>query len=339
MFMNINKAAILLMFTVSVFCLHLSSCKKEVLLSKELLVFLQSDIPGRATKTQTIPLVHTPVGVSGNKIYNLVAYATREVAADIEVHIQPVTGSELISDYNSLYKTNHEVLPAGSFKIPAGAKLKILSGASQSDPIQLEITQPEVLTNPNGYLLPIKIYKIETQDKGARISESHGVVYYKVTYEYNNIVQDQVPLALPNMSRTGWSVTVSNTTTGALGPAMLDGNNSTAWRSSNSATAAKWVVLNMGNTQTIKGFSMVPNYVALAENITQMTISSSNDNLNWIFQGTWKGSGPLAGTSATAPDIKGVNFISPVQGRYFRFEITSWVSGSRVGIGELNSVQ
>ena len=120
---------------------------------------------------------------------------------------------------------------------------------------------------------------------------------------------------------------------------MLDGSNSTAWRSSNSSTAVKWAILNMGSQQAIRGFQLVPDYVSTGDNATQIRVSTSADSATWQVQGIWNGTGPATGSSAASPDLKNINFIAPVQARYFRLDILAWVSGSRAGIGELNAVQ
>lgn len=78
--------------------------------------------------------------------------------------------------------------------------------------------------------------------------------------------------------------------------------------------------------------------LATSENATQITVSTSNDNTTWMVQGVWRGTGPATGSSATAPDVKGIRFASPVTAQYFRLEINTWVSGNRVGIGELNAL-
>ena len=315
----------------------LASCKKDELESRELLVFLQPDKPGLATKTQIVPFVHNPVAITGNRIVEVAAAASREVPAEIKVTITPDT--KLIPAYNLLNKTAALELPATAYQVTNGNTHTISAGSVKSDPIKIEITHPELLTSTAGYLLPLTITSIETKDKGVTTSSTHATVYLLVTYEYNNVATTEIPLTGTLMSRTGWSTTVSNTTSGALGPAMIDGNNTTSWRSSNSTTAVKWAIINMGSVQTIKGFQIVPNYVAVAENATRMTVSTSTDNVTWTVQGTWNGSGPAATSSATAPDIKGVNFVAPVAAQYFRFDITALVSGGRVGFGEVNAIQ
>jgi hypothetical protein len=315
----------------------LVSCKKDSLNSKELLIYVAGDY-GSVTNTKTVSLVHTPLSIVGSTIVSIPVYATHEVVADVDAYIYPDT--RFIPTYNQQNGTTYLELPQANYKINNDVKHRISAGKSvSSDSIQIEILHPEQLTNVNGYLLPFTVTKIDGEDKGVQISSNQATVYMVIPYQFTNIQSTQIPLAGTLASRTAWTVTVSNTTSGALGPAMLDGNNSTAWRSSNSTTAAKNVILNVGSQQTIKGFQIVPNYVTTTENATQMTISTSTDNVTYTVQGVWTGTGPASTSSAASPDIKGVNFIAPVTAQYFRFDITALVSGGRVGFGELNAVQ
>lgn len=314
----------------------LGSCKKDDgLSSRELLVYVAGDY-SRVDNRVVVPFVHNPVAVSGGTMTGFAAYATREVPADIDVTM--TADMTLVDQFNQKNATTFLPLPAANYRVINPGKYKIKAGTLKSDSLRIEILNPGQLTDPKGYLLPFTITGIEGEDKGAVVSTNQRTVYINVTYEFNNVVTGQAPAAGTPMSRTGWGVTVSNTTSGALGPAMIDGNNSTAWRSSNSSSAAKWAIVNMSSQKTVSSFLMVPNYVATTENATQITVSSSNDNTNWTVQGIWRGTGPAAGSSATAPDTKGINFASPVTAQYFRLEITAWVSGSRVGIGELNAL-
>ncbi|MCG2615323.1 discoidin domain-containing protein [Terrimonas sp. NA20] len=315
-----------------------TSCKKDELSSREMLVFLQPDKAGIPTRTQTVAFVHNPVEVIGSTNAEVFAYTSREVPANVE--IQLAADPSKLAEYNTLYAANCIILPDANYRLVNGNKYSIAAGSSQSDPIAIEILNPGQLQNPGGYLLPLTIQSISSSDKGVAVSSTHATVYVRVTYEFNNIARTQAPLTGGTLlSRTGWVLTVSNTTSGALGPAMVDGNNATAWRSSNSATALKWVQVDLGAQRTMKGFQLVPNYAAVAENATRMTVSTSNDNITWTVQGVWNGTGPATTSSATNPDLKGVNFASPVAARYFRLDINAQTSGNRVGIGELNVVQ
>jgi hypothetical protein len=314
----------------------LGACKKDTLDSSDLLVYVAGDYAS-TTNTVTVPFLHTPLNVSGDSAIMIAASATRNVAASVDVTFTPDTTQ--VSVYNTANKTSCLALPAANYKIVNTSKHTIATGNVSSDSMEIDILNPAVLTNPGGYLLPVTITTIAGKDKGVKVSSNRKTVFINITYLFNNIIGAQTPLAGTLFSRTGWNVTVSNTTAGALGPAMLDGSNTTAWRSSNSSTAAKYVILNMGSSQKVSGFQLVPDYVTTTENPTQIKVSTSPDSTTWTAQGTWIGTGPATGSSAANPDIKGINFISPVQAKFYRFDITAWVSGSRAGIGELNAVQ
>jgi hypothetical protein len=312
------------------------ACKKDQGLdSKDLLVYMQGDL-GDANNKITAALTQTPVSVWGTKTFQLQVYSTRQMTAATEVYVYP--DSTTVTTFNQSTGKHCVLMPAGAYTIDANQH-RIGADSMLSDPMTVTVTNPSLLTDTNGYVLPMTIEKVSGQDKGVAISTNRATAYLYVPYSFTNIDTVQTPLAGTFMIRTGWNITVSNTTAGALGPAMLDGSNSTAWRSSNSSTAAKWVVLNVKSLQTIKGFQLTPDYVSTGDNPTQIRVSASQDSVTWTIQGIWKGTGPATASSATNPDLKGIDFLAPVQAKYFRFDILAWVSGSRTGIGELNAIQ
>jgi hypothetical protein len=317
--------------------LILNACKKdEEMNSKELSAFIKS--AGGDLHITNLAFKRTPITASGDSVAKFPAYLTREISSDVLVNIS--ADESLVSTFNSTNKTNYVLLPAANYKIISGAQLTIPAGSVIStDSLRVQLIDRLKLTDDNGYILPLSIRDISAKDKGAIPSENYRTIYVIVKGSYSNINDAQSTLAGTFITRTGWALTVSNTTAGALGPAMLDGSNTTAWRSSNSSTAAKWLSIDMGTAQQIKGFVYVPNYILTTENATGINVSTSMDNITWTPQGAWKGVGPISTSSATSPDLKSINFIVPVQARYFRFDITSWTSGSRVGIAELNAVQ
>jgi Domain of unknown function (DUF1735)/F5/8 type C domain len=325
---------------IQLFCLLglilLGSCKKNNSLdSKDLLVYMQGDF-GSASNTITASLTQTPIAVWGNTSFVVQAWSTRQMVSATEVYLAP--DSQQVAQYNLVNKKNCLLMPAGTYTIDASDHV-IAADSIQSDPFTVTITNPAALTDTNGYVLPLTINKVTGNDKGVGISSNRATAYLYVPYAFTNLDTVQTPLSGTLLARTAWKVTVSNTTSGALGPAMLDGSNTTAWRSSNSSTAAKYVILNMGSQQSVAGFQLIPDYVTTTENPTQIRVSTSPDSTTWTVQGIWKGTGPATGSSAVSPDIKGINFLAPVQAKFFRFDIMAWVSGSRTGIGELNAVQ
>jgi hypothetical protein len=326
-----------LSFTLLLFVFVMFSCKKDELRSKELLVFVPGEY-GSVNNTITAFLTHTPLSVWGNTSFDISVAATREVPSDVDVYIRADTS---VSKFNADNKTSYLLLPSTTYKIVGDTKRTISSGKLISDPITIEIIDAVSLTDAKGYILPITIEKISSKDKGVQISANQSTVYLAIPYQFTNVDTVQTVLAGTLMSRTGWSVTVSNSSSGSANQAsnMLDGNNATVWRSSSSSSAAKTITLNMGTAQSVKGFQLSPNYTNVNENATQMTISTSIDNVAYTVQGIWKGTGPASGSSATAPDYKGVNFVAPVNAQYFKFDITARISGNIVGVAEINAMQ
>jgi hypothetical protein len=314
----------------------LGSCKKkDGLDSQDLLVYMQGDF-GSPSNTITAALTLTPTAVWGNTTFMVPVYATRQMVAATQVYIAP--DSLAVAQYNIANNKNCLMMPASAYTIDANQQV-ISADSIQSAPFTVTITNPAILTDTNGYVLPLTIEKVTGSDKGVTVSTNRATAYLYVPYAFTNVDTVQTPSSGTIMSRTGWLVTVSNTTSGSLGPAMLDGNNSTAWRSSNSSTAAKWVILNMKSLQDVKGFQLTPDYVSTGDNATQIKVSTSPDSITWTVQGIWNGTGPATTSNAANPDIKGIDFIVPVQAQYFRFDIAAWVSGSRTGIGELNATE
>jgi len=334
------KKSNLLYLLIRVICLlpllSIHSCKKDVLDSRELLVYMTGEY-GSINNTVTVPFVHTPVAVTGNAIVKIPAYATRQVPADIDVTI--ISDTSLVSQYNKQNLTNYLTIPADAYKLVNPGKHTIKAGSMVSDTLQVQITNAAELTDPKGYLLPLSIQSLDSRDQGAQISTTRRTVFLNVTYAFTNITDSITLMTGTTVARTSWVVTVSNSNNGNPAGSMTDGNNSTAWRSSNSSTAVKSVTVDLGSVQTFKALVLTPNYVNVNENITQMTVSISQDNVTWIGQGIWTGTIPASSSSAATPDKKGVNFIIPVQARYFRLDITGSNGQNRVGIGELNVLQ
>lgn len=313
------------------------SCKKDEIRSRELMVFLQPDVPGIPRQTQQIDLTHTPVEIRGEKTTQVHAYASRALDYDVELTIQPAP--DMLASYNALYNENNALLPAGSYQITSGDTYAIAKGQNESQPIQIQITAPEMLTSPDGYVLPLAITKVTSKDKGVVISNTHKAVYVKVTYTYTNVESTQVVPAGAFATRTAWIVSVSNITNGNPGTNLVDGSNSTVWRSQNSAGAEKWIQVDMGAAVAMKGMRMSPSYSSANDNATRLTILTSNDGTTWTSQGIWNGTTYASGTNASSPDFKGIQFITPVTARYFRLEYNAWPSGNRVGMAELNVVE
>lgn len=315
----------------------LTACKKDELSSKELLVYLLGDKASLANSTK-LNLLHTPTEITGEKTAEFFVNATRNVPANINLEVE--ADVTMVDAFNAKNGTSYLPAPTASYRIISDGPYVIPAGSSKSSSaIKVELTNPELLNGQSGYLLPIAIKSLSSEDRGVQISSSHKHVYIEIVNGFDNILEGQTPVTGTFISRAGWIATASNITNGAPAINLLDGSNSTVWRSSNSATAAKWVVLNMVTAQTIKNFIITPNHNNTSENATSILLATSNDNVNWVEQGRWTGTGPASGTNANSPDLKGINLRNAVTAQYFRFTITSQTSGNRVGMAEINAVQ
>src|SRR5262245_8174195 len=183
------------------------SCKKDELNSKELLVFVKGEY-GSTNNTITAALTRTPNDVWGLKSFEIPTYATREVAADIAVYIYP--DDRFVAQYNQANGTNYLMLPANTYRVTNDYMHTIRAGGTTSDPIKIEITNATALNDTKGYVLPLTVTKLDTKDKGATISANQATVFLTIPYKYTNVDTVQTVLGGTLMTRTGWSVTVSN---------------------------------------------------------------------------------------------------------------------------------
>jgi len=314
------------------------SCKKDdEIRSRELTVFLQPGLAGIPTKTQQLDLTHTPTEVRGEKTTEVHAYISRPIEHAVELTV--AAAPDMLAAYNDQYGENNLLLPAGSYQLTNGSTFSIAAGATESNAIGIAITAPEMLTSPNTYVLPLAIASVTSKDKGAVVSTTHKAVYLKVNNDYTNVETTQTVPAGTLVSRTAWTVAVSNITNGNPGSNLVDGSNNTVWRSQNSSGAAKWIEVDMGAAVAMKGMRMSPSYSSSNDNATRLTVLTSDDNVNWTSQGVWTGTSYASGTNANNPDYKGIQFIAPVTARYFRLEYNAWGTGNRVGMAELNVIE
>lgn len=326
------KTAAALFFAV----VAIVSCKKDTLESRDLMVYLTGEY-GSFNNSVVMPFLHTPIDIQGNRSIKLAVLSTREVPADVEVTVVP--DNSLVESFNKDNGLTALPMPSNAYRIVNEGKRRITAGTAVSDSLEIEITDPSVLTDPSGYVLPLQISSVESSDAGIRASNNRRAAYVHVTYQYSNIMTGE---AVPDgtvSDRADWQVQVSNITNNAPASNMLDGRANTVWRSSNSAAAQKWIELDMGSSKVLKGFRLSPNYTNRNENPTGIHILTSQDNVNWTDQGRWRGTAPAATSNAQNPELKGIGFITDVQARYVRFTIVSWVAGNRTGVAELDAIE
>lgn len=312
------------------FCGILISCKKDEINSKELLAYIRTS---EGLNNAQLSLIITPTFTIGDSVIKIPAFLTRETSVDVDFNIQ--ANASLVEAYNKANQKNYMLLPAENYKLNNNA-LKIKANASiSSDSLKIQVINTRKLTNKDGYILPVTISEIQSNDKGVTISSNYRTFYLIINSKEENIDPSNLALTGANLDRTGWTVTSSGNSSTNVVDRILDGNNSTIWNSS--GTLPAWIVLDMKASKTINGFAIVPNYTSRTQNFLTMEVLSSTDGVNWKSQGTYNGTTTLSTSSATNPEIKTARFYSPVTAQYFKFNITRSTQGSLTGMGELNA--
>lgn len=311
-----------------------SSCKKDELNSKELLAFIKTD--GEDVHIANLNFKRTGTVIVGDSITKFTAYLTRETSSDVMINI--AADESKIASYNTANKTSYVLLPAVNYKFLTGGQLTVKSGGTRAtDSLKIQLTARATLNDDNGYILPLSIKEVSSNDKGITASGNYSTVYIIVKNSISNIEDSNTLPVGTLINRSGWSVTASGSYSGNAVNRVLDGNNATAWDSDGRMPA--WVILDMQSATAVKGFSIVPSYEYRTDNFLTMEILSSNDRISWKSQGEYNGTVTLASSSAINPDLKNIKFFTPVNARYFKFNITKTTDGSYAGMAEVNAIQ
>ncbi|WP_316839362.1 BT_3987 domain-containing protein [Pedobacter gandavensis] len=254
-------------------------------------------------------------------------------AAGVSTAVEVVPGdAAMVAAYNTANKTEHILLPAANYTISAAGNVTFAPGQSTAN-LSVAIKDGQQLDPLKKYLLPLTI----KQGNIAFTDQAAKVIMVLLTGKITNVNPANSGLTGTTAIRTGWALTSSaNFTTKAVAR-LVDGSNSTSWRSNGILPA--WVVLDMGNSSAVKGFSIIPNYEYRTSDFIEMDVLSSTDGTTWKAEGQYVGPATLASSSATLPDVKTVKFIIPVTARYFKFNITKSTLGTYSGMCELNAIQ
>ncbi|WP_316805620.1 BT_3987 domain-containing protein [Pedobacter nototheniae] len=315
-----------------------SSCKKDELNSKELLAFIKTD--GADGRIGNINFLRTPVSVTGSSETRFAAYLTRETTADVSLTVS--TDESKLAQYNTANKTAYVLLPASNYKIAGSGTLSIKAGTTTSaDSLKIQLIDRVKLTDPNGYLLPLSINQVNSDDKGIQPSSTYRTVYVVVNSVYSNIdltTKVAVTGTIADRTNPAWTIVAASppysSTYGAAN--TLDGKNTTSWFASG---VNSFITLDMAVSNTIKGFTLMPSYAFGASyNATGIEVQISNDNVTWTSQGTYTTDPVLSTSSANAPDNRNINFYGPVTCRYVKF-IMKVLPSSYGGFSEINAIK
>ncbi len=268
---------------------------------------------------------------TGVNIVYLRAVLNKAIGNPVTINVED--NAELVQAFNTSNKTSYVPFPSGAFQLTKSSAI-IPSGATISkDSINISLPDLSKFQKGADYLLAIRL-KENTSTDVPPADLTKNIVYVHVSVFVNNVDPSNQGLTGSSMARSSWSVTASASTIGPA-TAVLDGDNSTSWFTSGLA----WLQLNMGASKTVKGFSIVPNYMyGRSYNFINMDVLSSDDGNSWKLQGRYAGSLPASSSSAASPDLKTVKFITPVTARYFKFNVTKNSSGYSA-MAELNGIE
>lgn len=303
-------------------------CKKDnTLKSKELLAYIKTPI---GQNNVQLAFSITPIAAIGDSTAKFLAGLTRETSVDVNLSFK--VDPTLVASYNTVNKTSYELLPNENYQSLSAVTIRAGSTIS-SDSVRVKLKNVKKLTNDNGYILPIIIAELNTEDKGITLSTNFRTIYIIVKSSILNVDPSNTALTGANLDRTGWTATASGSYSSNTPDKILDGNNGSAWDSDGKIPS--WLVVDMKSAKTVQGFSIVPNYVYQSDDFLEMDVLSSNDGITFKYLGQYKGTATSGASTAANPDIKTVRFYSPVTARYFKFNITKSSDGSYTGMGEL----
>lgn len=250
----------------------------------------------------------------------------------IEVGVEEISNKEFLDTYNSEHHTSYLPFPKGAYVLLRSAATVPAEETISSEDIEGRISDASVFSSSQAYLLPLKV---KENGVGSLAGGKNNIMYISV--EKNNLDRDNAVLNGERIDRKNWIINARGHYGTFVPENILDGNNATAWDSD--GRLPQWLTLDMGTVQIVKGFSIVPNYDYPDDDFISMDVFSSNDGINWKIEGKYTGTPTSTQSSAANPDIKTVNFISPVTARYFKFNITKTTEGSYAGMAELYGIK
>lgn len=315
------------------FPLFFEACSgDDDLRSKELKVYLnEGSYPDNSLD---LYYLHTPISTVGKTSVKFPIRITRPTSANVEVSLQ--VDNSLVTVYNETRDKEYKELSSEFYSI--SGNVTIQNGKMNSDSVTIEIKQKEKLTDKSGYILPIKISHISSNDKGVEISTNLNSLYIIITSSYSYIDENNTDVGGVAMNRDTWKTHVSDFYFNFIGENAFDGNISTGWFSP-TYDRVPYVEIDMGAEQAVKGFRLTSFYpYGSGYAPSKIQIFTSKNGNDWEDIGNKNISYPAAGTGSWNPDVKPINFYAPISARYFKLSITGSYD-SYMGIAEINAVK
>ena len=267
-----------------------------------------------------IDLIHTPTSVIAQSETNVKFPIKLTMASTSQVRVKVSVDNSLVETYNEENGTEYNEIPAEGYKLNK-EEVTISEGQMLStDSISFDLNDFASLKDKNGYMIPLKIVELTTNDKGVEISSNLSVVYITINNSFINIDPTATTIEGEPLVKTNWTAVANTTYTPSYSASnTIDNNNSTVWFASTWGSVPALTV-NMGSEQELKGFRITPNYTAFGKGyaIKKIEVFFSDDGEKWTSQGVSPVFEVPSG-SVNEPDYKIIKFYEPVKTTYFRF--------------------
>lgn len=249
-----------------------------------------------------------------------------------EISVVEVDSRMFLDAYNTEHNTSYLPFPKAAYRLLQNTTTIPTNKKVSAQSIQVQLTDPSLLNTTQNYLLALRI-----KENGilSLADPQKNTVY--ISIQKNNIDLTNAVLTGQQMDRIGWKVNALGYYEDFVPANILDGKNTTAWDSD--GKLPQWLTLDMGMAQTVKGFSLVPNYKYREDDFIEMDVLSSDDGKIWKIEGKYVGTRTSSQSSVNKPDLKTIKFIDPVTARYFKFNITKTTEGQFTGMAELYGIK
>lgn len=283
--------------------------------------------------------------VSDSKETNksIIAAASSLVTADVTVNFS--VDQTVIDTYNKIAGTTYQLLPESYYSLSGNSSI-IKTGSNTSDAIQLIIKpiskDAKDIEKGVEYAVAVSIESVSGGMSILEASKSQIVVIQPASYSNVDAANTKANGVLVNGPTGGWSITTnSRSKPDYPTSALIDGKDGTPRLAlPEDQQFPQIFTLDKKMVQLVNGFMFTPvyDYGAEARNVYVMDVFSSNNGINWKFQGTWYNGRIDPASSKANPDYKFLKFLVPVKARFFRFTITDG-GGPATSLAEIYSLE
>lgn len=201
-------------------------------------------------------------------------YPDKDIAVDFAVT------PAMVDSFNQRNGTEYEILPASAYSLSENSAI-IPAGALATMPLDVKVVPEGNMALFKPYLLPISISLKGTDFK---LNETLKTAYYLVTASLS--FSD-----FEDYNRDNWEVTevsseepAEGADNGGLGIHTIDGKNSSFWHTAwanSSPGPPHHLVVDMGETKTLHGFSFIGRQSGNAGKPQSVTIELSTNGTDW----------------------------------------------------------